>query len=130
MDVDSQKRKAGLRFADRLSEIAVDAPDIHIEHSVHELAKSIRKRFTYSRELRMREILTHVRKGVEHGGTAVADLELATGYHRHLIQDLADELQQSGLIEFRLIPPAGSGPGRPHKRLFPVETPNFGKQKS
>lgn len=132
-EIDSEKRKAGLAFADRLSEIAVEAPDLLSEKSVHDLAGTIRKRFTYSRELRKREILTQVRKRGSDVGCSVGELAGITGYNKDLVYDLSRELTSEGLIECRKIPPAGRGPGRPTERIFPANLPdsgNFSDQKS
>lgn len=113
-----EQRKLGLAYADKLSMIAADAPDVYTEHAVHELAKVIRKRFSYSRELRKKEILTHLKRHSEQGGMSVAELVEATGYNKNRVYESMDELVDEGKAEVRWFPPPGDRGGRPSARYF------------
>lgn len=131
IDNDLEKRRLGLGFADRLSMLAADAPDVATEHAVHELARTIRKRFTYSRDLRKKEIVTHLRRADGRGGMSVAELVEGTGYHKDVIYDLTKELETEGLVELRPTPSTrDDGRGRPAFRYFTIQRAIFSARKS
>lgn len=131
IDNELEKRRLGLDFANKLSMLAAEAPDVFTEHAVHELAKMIRKRFTYSKDLRKREIVTHLRRYDERGGMSIADLIEGTGYHKDVIYDLTKELESEGHVELRSVPSSrDDGRGRPAVRYFTVRTAIFSARKS
>lgn len=120
IDNELEKRRLGLDFANKLSMLAADSPDVATEIAVHDLAKQIRKRFTYSKDLRKREILTHLRRRSEQGGMSVTELIEETGYYKNRVYEALDELEQEGKAELRMVPPAGDKGGRPSARFFVV----------
>jgi hypothetical protein len=119
IDNELEKRRLGLEFANRLDELAADAaPDAKTEHDVHELARLIRKRFTYSKELRKREILTHLKRHDDHGGMSIAELIEKSGYQKDMVYELVRDLEADGKVELRKFDPPGSKGGRPAVRYF------------
>ena len=129
MNLDSSVRLAALEFANRIDLIAAEAPDVHSEKAVHDVARTIRKRYTYSNELRKRELLTHLRRNAD-AGMSVGDLVEATAYSKDTIYPLINELIDAATIELRHITPAGKGAGRPWARYFPLENPIVSSKKS
>lgn len=129
-ELTTEERLKGLEYANKLSLLAAEAPDLHTENATHEFAKMVQKRFTYSFELRKREILTHLKKRMD-VGLSIAELIEATGYEKNTIYALAEDLEKEKRARFQRIRPAGSGPGRPAVRLFYVPNEaNFSAQKS
>ena len=129
IDNELEKRQRGLEFANRLDELAADhAPDVFTEHAVHELAKTIRKRFTYSKDLQKREIVGYLKKAEHAGGMSVNELIESTGYQKTLVYELIEMLEAEKRIEERKFDPPGSKGGRPAVRYFAVQV-GFSAQK-
>lgn len=118
MELTPKQRRRGLDFANKLSMLAADSPDVFTELAVHNLAKTIRKRFAFSKDLRKREILTHLRRCSDNGGMSAAELVDATGYYKNRVYEALDELASEGKAELRMVPPAGDKGGRPSARFF------------
>ncbi len=117
-DIETSQRQAGLDFANRLSLLAGSAPDTATEKAVHSLADEVRKRYTYSKELRKREIIFHIQRATDTGGLSHRELIERTRYRKDDVYALVDLLAEEGRIEFRSVTPGGAGRGRPAVRLF------------
>ena len=127
----SEQRLKGINYANKLDLFAMKAPDPQTEHATHELAREIRKRFTWSIELRKREIMVHVRKQNDFGGISINELIEATGYKKDILYPLATELESEHVIELRAVTPIGPrGRGRPAIRLFLAGNGNFSVRKT
>lgn len=114
----SEQRLKGMAYANRLDVLALKAPDPHTEHITHELAREIRKRFTYSPELRKKELMVHIRKHDGNGGISIPELMAATGYEKNVVYTLVRDLETSDVIKRQAtVRPVGRGrPGQ--VRLF------------
>lgn len=131
IDNELEKRRLGLEFANKLSMLAAEAPDVFSELAVHELAKTIRKRFTYSKDLRKKEIMTWLKRRSEHGGMSTTELTEETGYHKDVIYELTKELESEGLVELRPVQSSrDDGRGRPAIRYFASSRAIFSVRKS
>lgn len=120
IDNELEKRRLGLDFANRLKMLAADAPDVFTEKAVLDMARLIDKRFTYSKELRKKEILTHLKKSSANGGMSIGELIEETGYNKNRVYEAMDELESEGRAELRRVQPAGDRGGRPSARYFAV----------
>lgn len=120
IDNELEKRRLGLDFANKLSMLAADSPDVFTELAVHDLAKQIRKRFTYSKDLRKREILTLIKRQAELGGMSIAEMIDATGYKKDMVYETVEELEAERRVELRKFDPPGSKGGRPAVRYFAI----------
>lgn len=121
MEVDRETRRAAMAFADMLQMLAAAAaPDVWAEKKTYALANTIRKQFTWSPELRKREIL-HLLGKQPAGGLSVAEIVEITGIKKTTVYNLTRELQAEGRIELRKFPPPGGMGGRPMIRLAAVK---------
>jgi hypothetical protein len=116
-ELSTEIRREGLAFAEKLTLLAVEAPDVTLERAVHSLAQKIRRRYGFSAELKKAEIVRIVRLK---GGASIKDIVAETGWHKDEVYSIVREMEneQPPRVECRTVHPAGGYGGRPRIVLF------------
>lgn len=107
-----EDRLAIFEFAEKLSQLAADAPNLSCKRVAHKLAQRIRVFYGYTPNRRKAEIFARVCNGA----ASIPELIEETGFHKDEVYQLTRELADEGRIKFVKI--ASSGRGRPAIRVF------------
>src|SRR5687767_10620446 len=100
---ETEKRKRGLEFANVLTLLAEDAPDIYCESLIHSAVTKIRKRYGYTWRYKKAALRQHLQRV---GGTSsIAELMEMSGWHIDTVTSLIGEMEQDRDIEYYSVPP-------------------------
>jgi hypothetical protein len=116
LELTAKQRRRGLEFADRLAELAAEAPDYETKQAAYKATNEIRKKYGFSTELKKKMILFYI----EQGASKIDDLIRETSFDRDDVYSITRELETAKLVRFDKIQLTGSR-GRPTILIFPIK---------
>jgi hypothetical protein len=108
-----KERRAGLAFAARLAEIALEAPDEITKKETRKAVRAIESQYGWSQSDKRERIL----ELIHDGAASHAELIAESGFHRDDVYRIVEDLKGEGIVLIRQLG-HGSG-GRPPVRIFP-----------
>jgi hypothetical protein len=108
------QRRQQLEYANKVADLASQAPDDETKQIVYNAVKTIRKKAGWSIDEKRDEIL----RLVHVGASTVADLIRETNFHKDEVFFITEKLEKEGKIVFKRMSLTG-GAGRPAVCIFP-----------
>lgn len=112
-----KQHRIGLAYADRLAELAAEAPDDGVsKRDVYRAVDAIRQRYGWTHEQKLAEILRVVRLGA----SQVADMVRETRFREQEVKELCQRLVEAGRLRKTVLSITG-GNGRPPMCFYPED---------
>jgi DNA-binding MarR family transcriptional regulator len=109
-ELSAKARRRGLDFAGRVSQLALEAPDLVTKQEVYKAARAIEKKYGFT----LAEKKAYLMRLIEVGAASHNELIAESGFHRDDVHSLVNELEAAGLIRIEKL----TNFGRPAVRIF------------
>lgn len=114
-ELTSRQRRRGKEYAEELAGLAARAPDSDTKRRVYAAVSACRRKYGYSPEQKLAELL----RVIGLGASSINDLVAETPFPRQEIVDLVKQLEQSRRVRIEYLSVTG-GSGRPSMHISPV----------
>jgi DNA-binding MarR family transcriptional regulator len=109
-ELSAKARRRGLDFAGRVSQLALEAPDLVTKQEVYKAARAIEKKYGFT----LAEKKAYLLRLLAIGAASYAELADESGFPRQDVQNLINDLEGDGLVKIEKL----TNFGRPAVRIF------------